>query len=280
LGAKRFIAFLQQLPMNVRTILAAAILCTCASTTTAHHSRYTADLTGHAESPPNSSTATGRVVVTIDFDLLTMQIAADFSGLEGTVTEAHIHAATTEIFAGTAIAATPLPTLEAFPTGITTGTYFKFFENLLDPAVYNPAFISASGTMASDAMNALFHALDDGKAYFDIHSSTYPDGEIRAFLVHVPGDYNDNGIVDAADYVLWRNTEGNIGEGLAADSNNDNKIDDDDYLAWRENFGSNRHDQHEHTHEHGAGSSSSVPEPSTVLLGLLASLGFLKARQR
>jgi hypothetical protein len=236
----------------------------------AHHSRYTADLTGGAEAPPNSSAATGHVVVTIDFDLLTMQIAAEFRRLEGTVSEAHIHATTTDVFAGTAMAATQVPTLDNFPTGVTSGSYLKLFDNLLDPTVYNPEFISANGAMTSEAMNALFHALDDGKAYFDIHSSAYPDGEIRAFLVHVPGDYNDNGVVDAADYVLWSNTVGDMGEGLAADSDNDNVIGEDDYQAWRANFGSDRHDQLEHTHEHGVASLASVPEPASIAFVFVA----------
>ena len=89
-------------------------------------------------------------------------------------------------------------------------------------------------------MNALFLALDDGKAYFNIHTTAYAGGEIRGFLSHVPGDYNYNGVVDAADYVVWRQTFGDIGDGLAADPNNNNIIDNEDYTAWRENFGQRR----------------------------------------
>ncbi len=46
-------------------------------------------------------------------------------------------------------------------------------------------------------------------------------------------DYNDNGVVDAADYALWRNTRGQTGAGLAADGNNDGTVNQLDYDLWR-----------------------------------------------
>ena len=40
------------------------------------------------------------------------------------------------------------------------------------------------------------------------------------------GDYNQNGIVDAADYALWRDTLGEMGMDLAADGNENGQVDD------------------------------------------------------
>jgi hypothetical protein len=249
--------------MRLRTIFAVIAACAYALPAVAHHSRYTAALSGAAVSPANGSSGVGHVVVSIDFDILTMRIASTFSGLQGTVTAAHIHGPTAEAFAGTAAAATPTPV--GFPSGVTAGSYSHLFD-LSQPATFNPYYIAANGSVSS-AMNALFNALHDGKAYFDLHTTAYPDGEIRGFLVNVPGDYNDNGIVDAADYVLWRKTLGTIGEGLAADSDNSNIVGPEDYATWREHFGETRHDQHEH-HHHGSGTGSSigVPEPASLLL--------------
>ena len=36
--------------------------------------------------------------------------------------------------------------------------------------------------LLGDALGALFNALDTGKAYLDIHTTAFPDGEIRGFL--------------------------------------------------------------------------------------------------
>ena len=50
-----------------------------------------------------------------------------------------------------------------------------------------------------------------------------------ALSVVLPGDYNLNGVVDAADYVVWRQTLGQRGVGLAADGNNNNGVDSGDF---------------------------------------------------
>jgi hypothetical protein len=50
------------------------------------------------------------------------------------------------------------------------------------------------------------------------------------------GDYNYSGVVDAADYVLWRTTLGST-DDLRADGDGDADVDGDDYAVWRANFG-------------------------------------------
>lgn len=87
------------------------------------------------------------------------------------------------------------------------------------------------------------------------------------FLATMPGDYNRNGAVDAADYVVWRNTQGQTGTGLAADGNGDEMIDTGDYNVWRGNFGA--------ITPSGAGLAAiraigpAVPEPTSLVLLLL-----------
>jgi hypothetical protein len=138
--------------------------------------------------------------------------------------------------------------------------------------------VAAHPPFVTNSMQAMFDALNAGTAYFDIHTTAFPDGEIRGFVVYVPGDFDDDGIVSAADYVLWRNTEGTIEEGHPADANNSNVVDAADYSIWRANFGATRHDQHEHHHGNGAGRSTAVPEPSSLVL--LASAFVATARLR
>jgi hypothetical protein len=58
----------------------------------------------------------------------------------------------------------------------------------------------------------------------------------------LPGDYNDDGRVDAADYVVWRRSTGRTGSKLAADGTgprgSPNGIANAlDYQYWRKNFG-------------------------------------------
>ena len=51
------------------------------------------------------------------------------------------------------------------------------------------------------------------------------------------GDYNQDGKVDAADYVVFRHTLGQTGFGLAADGNGNNQIDTGDYDVCAAHFG-------------------------------------------
>jgi hypothetical protein len=52
------------------------------------------------------------------------------------------------------------------------------------------------------------------------------------------GDYNANGAVDAADYVMWRKTEGlSVAPFSASDGSGNGMVDQADYDIWRANFG-------------------------------------------
>lgn len=151
----------------------------------AHEVVYTASLDGPSEAPPNASPGIGFSTLTIDLDLLTMRVQADFSGLLGTVAAAHIHGPTTDPGTGTAGVMTPLPSFPGFPTGVTSGTYDMTFDLTLASS-YNAGFITASGGTVSDALNRMLLALDEGKAYLNIHTSVFAGGEIRGFYALVP----------------------------------------------------------------------------------------------
>jgi hypothetical protein len=52
------------------------------------------------------------------------------------------------------------------------------------------------------------------------------------------GDYNTNGVVDTADFIVWRATQGDsVAPYSGADGNGDSIINGDDYNLWRTNFG-------------------------------------------
>jgi hypothetical protein len=80
----------------------------------------------------------------------------------------------------------------------------------------------------------------------------------------VPGDFDHNGVVDLADYVVWRKSQGQTGWGLAADSDLNGHVDAADYAIWRSHFGQ----------PPGSGSveGAAVPEPQSLILLLAAML--------
>jgi hypothetical protein len=142
---------------------------------------YTAHLDGPSESPPNASPGIGFAEVDFDLAAHSMRVQVTFSGLLGTTTASHIHAATPTPGTGTAIVATQTPTFVNFPLGVTSGMYDQTFNTGLD-SFYNPAFEAANGGTAASAEAALAAALSAGEAYLNIHTTVVPGGEIRGFL--------------------------------------------------------------------------------------------------
>ena len=90
--------------------------------------------------------------------------------------------------------------------------------------------------------------------------------------VPVAGDYDRNGVVDTADYVLWRKTLGQTGANLPADGNRNNVVDNADFLYWRNRFGKN-------TNAGSGVSETEVPEPGSSFL-LMVSLGLCLTARR
>jgi hypothetical protein len=90
-------------------------------------------------------------------------------------------------------------------------------------------------------------------------------------LVGLDGDYNDNGVVDAADYVQWRKSL-TTQDPLANDPLG-LPIDQDQYDQWRENFGNPL----------GSGAalgSTSIPEPATWILAAFAAIRVFWTKRR
>src|SRR5207253_5121866 len=97
-------------------------------------------------------------------------------------TASHIHCCTSVPFTGTAGVATQTPTFSGFPLGVTSGS----FSQTLDTSVvssYNPAYVTANGGTPASAEAALFAGIAAGTAYLNIHSQSFPGGEIRGFLI-------------------------------------------------------------------------------------------------
>lgn len=127
--------------------------------------------------------------------------------------------------------------------------------------------IDYAGTLAGSVDNLLFGSVPNGFT-FDLVDT----GSLINLLVTGGGgsaddpDFNDDGTIDAADYVVWRKFNGTIGSGTpkTGDANGDTNVNGTDYGIWREMFG-----------QPGAGSggSGAVPEPTSLVLFGIAMLG-------
>ena len=173
----------------MKKLLSTVVLGSClAALPAASHAQITyfsADLNGANESPANASPAIGTALITTDTGLNTMRVQVTFTGLQGNVTAAHIHSATAVAGTGTAGVATPTPSFPGFPSGVTSGSYDQTFDMTLASS-YRAGFITANGGTPSSAQAALFSSFSDGKAYLNIHTSSFSGGEIRGFLQVVP----------------------------------------------------------------------------------------------
>jgi hypothetical protein len=199
----------QLLPSLLVTALLGFSGASLAATTT-----YKTTLSGAHEVPPNSSPATGMATVVIDDTANTMALQVDFSGLVAPSTAAHIHCCTAAPNTGNAGVATTVPYFAGFPIGVTAGTYSMTLD-LLAASTYNPAFVTAHGGTVALAEADLLAGLASGSAYFNIHSSTFPAGEVRGFLSVAPIPEPGHlamlavGLVGLAGVRRWRSAAGN-----------------------------------------------------------------------
>lgn len=131
------------------------------------------------------SSGTGFATVVFDSTAHTLEVEASFSDLTGTTTVAHIHCCVDP--PGTVGVATYPGTFPGFPMGVTSGVYVSPTIDLTLASSYTAGFLNnfGGGTVAG-AEAALLAGLLDGKAYFNIHTSFAPGGEIRGFLAPVP----------------------------------------------------------------------------------------------
>lgn len=114
-----------------------------------------------------------------------LQLQVTFSGLTGDTTISHIHAPTASAFTGTAGVATTTPTFVGFPAGVTSGSYSNTLDLTLASS-WNAAFVTANGGTTAGAEAAFADFMATGRAYWNIHTSTFGGGEINGFLTPVP----------------------------------------------------------------------------------------------
>lgn len=168
--------------MRHTTAIALALLCGLTAAADAATIKFSTTLGPEAA----GATGSGYAKVRWDTDLLKLDITTEFSGLTGTTTVAHIHCCTATPGAGTVGVALTPGTLPAFPVGV-TGSFYQTSLDLSLPTTFTTTFTNNfGGGTVTGAQAALLQGLMDGQAYFNVHTTAFPGGEIRGFMVPEP----------------------------------------------------------------------------------------------
>lgn len=170
---------------------------------------------------------------------------------------------------------------------LSSGDVFEFEPNLNDPATL--AYVRNS--LAQGQLGFTFSSLfePDGQSsavsypdfYLDdLDVGANPNGAGPTIALNVTilpegptgpaGDYNGDGAVDGADFLVWQRSLGVAASpaGSGADGDANGIVDAGDLTVWKDHFGGN------------AGTPvSAVPEPGAALLAAMGAIGLLRRRR-
>jgi len=138
-----------------------------------------ATLGGYQEVPSISSTGTASFTADVAQDGQSVDWQVSYANLEGSITQSHIHFGQRSVNGG--ISVFLCTNLGNGPAGTQAcpGPHDGTFSGTFRPAdVIGP---TVQGITAGE-WDELMNAIDAGKAYANIHSTTWPGGEIRAQL--------------------------------------------------------------------------------------------------
>jgi hypothetical protein len=134
-----------------------------------------------------------------------------------------------------------------------------------NPANYWYGWIGIKITNEADATGQVV-----GYAYNNQLGQPIAAGDIGT-PVGVAGDYNNDGTVNAADYIVWRQHLGQTFALPNRDGTNSGAINAADYAYWASHFG-----QHSGAGA-GASTGTAAPEPSSLLIGAIGGVAVLGA---
>ena len=146
---------------------------------------FSAVLDGLQETTPVETPGNG--TGTADFDPATNMLSVNlvFSDLIGTTTDSHIHCCV----AAPASVGVALGFTATFPMGVTSGNFTNSYD-LLNSSVYTAGFVTNfGGGTAAGARDALLAGMRNGTAYFNIHTTERPGGEIRGAITPEPSSW-------------------------------------------------------------------------------------------
>jgi hypothetical protein len=141
------------------------------------------------------------------------------------------------------------------------GTASLDVQDAASPWLHNRDMVATISDLSPQADDIL---------YVEFVGSTGNLGYLNAMQIEstttvLAGDYNNNGVVDAADYVLWRDNPSAFGGDHAG------------YDTWRANFG---RPPGAGSALHVGGAQAAVPEPASLLLAMSAAIALFSCRRR
>jgi hypothetical protein len=181
-------------PLSAATLIAFATLASAALQATDNRPAsttrsYAAWLTSTQEVPAVSSVARGRIELTVDTAAETIRYELEFSGLEGAVTQAHIHTAQFGVNGGIMLwlcGTTALPGPAGTP--VCPGPNAGSISGTLTPA---QIVVIAGQGIAAGEFAEVARAIANGVTYANVHSSKFGGGEIRGQIVRRWGRGDD-----------------------------------------------------------------------------------------
>ena len=164
-----------------------------------------------------------------------------------------------------------------FTTGTGSGDGWEFGENNTDQLIIESFLLGTSLIGNSDDISLGNGYVPGGTQ--DISFTYHVAGDVGpttgvveyVTVAGLPGDFNDDGTVDAADYTVWRDNLGGDSAALNGNGSGSATVVQADYDLWRQSFGN--------TAASAALGSEAVPEPTAVSIVGAALVGLVLARR-
>jgi hypothetical protein len=153
--------------MRLRDILLASVCTLALAAPSMAQTTYICVLSGTSESPANASPATGNATVVLNAAGTQLSVSVQYQNLVAAYTASHIHGpAPAGVNASVKWGFVGAPAGWVFGAGTLSGTLTNFL---------------VTGITATDVTN-----LNNGQFYVNVHSTTFPGGELRGQLGSQP----------------------------------------------------------------------------------------------
>ena len=174
----------------------AMVLMAAVSVAFAHNlKRLKAVLVGFEEPPANSTVGSGEFEARINNDATEITYELSYSGLEGSVTQAHIHLGQRGVNGGitvflcTNLGNGPAGTQPCPPSPATIQGTITASD--VSPPIAATAAARAQG-LGTGELDELIRAIRAGVTYANVHSATFPGGEVRGQIGPGEGHHHEH----------------------------------------------------------------------------------------